>query len=264
MVQETGHGGQEPGAWPPRADKQLVTQADRPGPPGQNDAVQPMEVFLVPAGPSYELYCEPADDDSAPSGRTGRMFQRVRELLSAEPRAAESRHSNPGDVTRTPSWTDRARAGAVRRLTEWVAEQRLLWALRHQHAATLVFPDDLDGERALALLHDMLQRDREHHRVWLIVDGVATAVFGPLLFFVPGPNLVSWYFAAETAGHWLAFQGASRGDDRVQWSGRPSRALAAVREAHTLPSAARQHRFGELAAELQLAHLAVFLQRTVR
>ena len=46
--------------------------------------------------------------------------------------------------------------------------------------------------------------------------------------------------------------------------GRPSRALAAVREAHTLPSAARQHRFGELAAELQLAHLAVFLQRTVR
>ena len=224
-----------------------------------------MEVFLVPAGGTrYELYCEPADDDAVPAGRTGRIFHRVRDLLSTKPRIAQSQHPGNEEVTRPPNWTDRARAGAVRRLAEWVAEQRLLWALRHQGAVTFVYPDDMTAEEALARVHNMLQRDREHHRVWLIVDGLATVVFGPLFFFVPGPNLVSWYFAAKTAGHWLAFQGAGRGGDRVQWSGRPSGALAAVREALTFPASARQHRLGELAAELHLAHLAVFLQRTAR
>ena len=247
----------------PSADKQFVTEVDRANGSGPHDGAHSMEVFLVPArGTAYELYYEPPDHASAPPGRTGRLFQRVQQLLLPVPRVAQSQPSHAGEVTDTASWTDRARAAAGRRLAEWLAEQRLLWALRHQREATFVFPDDLGGERAHAVVNDILRRDRERHRVWLIVDGIATAVFGPLLFFLPGPNLVSWYFAAKTVGHWLAFQGARRGGERVRWSSRSSRSLAAVREALALRPAERQRRLSELGAELRLAHLAVFLQRT--
>ena len=93
----------------------------------------------------------------------------------------------------------------------------------------------------------------------MVVDGLVTAVFGPLFFFVPGPNLISWYFAAKTTGHWFAFQGARRGVDLVSWSERPSEPLTAVRAALRLPATERHRRLGELAAELQLVHLATFI-----
>ncbi len=239
-----------------------MTEPDTPDFVRTGGTVEPMEVFLVPGhGTSYELYCEPPDaDHSQRSGVTGRVFHRVREMLAAEPAAHPEREG------KTPSsgWTVRVRAGAVRRMAEWVAEQRLLWHLRHQDTATLVFPDDIEAERALSIVLTTLRCDRDRHRFWMVVDGLATAVFGPLFFFVPGPNLISWYFAAKTVGHWLAFQGARRGVDRLSWSERPSGSLTAVRDALTLSSAERHRRLGELAAELDLAHLATFIQRTGR
>jgi hypothetical protein len=136
--------------------------------------------------------------------------------------------------------------------------------LRHPSAVTLAFPSDIDAERALSIARARLRRDRDHHRVWMVADGLATAVFGPLFFFVPGPNLVSWYFAAKTVGHWLAYQGARRGVDEVRWSARPSDALAAVRHALDRPPAERHDRLSELAAELRLDHPGVFVQRAAR
>lgn len=222
-------------------------------------------MFLVPArGTSYELYCEPTEDDSSGSSRVGRVFRRVRELLSSDRGAHDSGSPESERTAPAPSWTDRARAGARHRLTEWLAGQRLLWHLRHPSTVTLVFPSDIDAEQALSIARGTLRRDRDHHRVWMVVDGLATAVFGPLFFFVPGPNLVSWYFVAKTVGHWLAYQGARRGVDKVRWSARPSDALAAVRQALERSPVERKHRLGELAIELQLDHPSAFIHRTAR
>ena len=265
MVQESVQPDQAIGLWSLHADKQLVTRPDPVDSPRASDGGKGTEVFLVPSrGTSYELYCEPAEDDSPGSSRAGRLFRRVREMLSTDRGGDDPPRAESGTVISGSSWTDRVRAGAGRRLSEWLAEQRLLWHLRHPSAVTLVFPNDIDAERALSIARVTLRRDRDHHRTWMVVDGLATAVFGPLFFFVPGPNLVSWYFAAKTAGHWLAFQGAGRGVNQVHWSARPSGALAAVRDALARPPAERHHRLGELATELQLDHLALFVQRTAR
>ena len=265
MVQESAQSDQEIGLRPRYADKQLVTAPDPSDFHRASDGGQGMDVFLVPSrGTSYELYCESTEDDASGSSRVGRVFRRVREMLATDRGGDEPRRSESGSVISASSWIDRIRGGAGHRLSEWLAEQRLLWRLRHPSTVTLVFPNDIDAERALSIALVTLRRDRDHHRVWMVVDGLATAVFGPLFFFVPGPNLVSWYFAAKTAGHWLAHQGAARGVGQVRWSARPSGALASVRDALARPPAERHHRLGELATELQLDHPAVFVQRVSR
>lgn len=220
------------------------------------------KVFLLPAGEArYELYCEPSEiEHPRRFGMAGRVFGRVREIVAAEQgRRRERRGAGSG----VEGWTAKVREGLVRGMAEWVSEQRLLWHLRHETSATLVFPDDLDSERASSIMRSTLQRDIDHHRVWMVVDGVAVIVFGPLFFFVPGPNLISWYFAAKTVGHWLAFQGARQGLSRVSWSTCESRGLTAVRQALMLPPPERQHRLSAVSEELQLEHLVTFLERTV-
>ena len=107
-----------------------------------------------------------------------------------------------------------------------------------------------------------LQRDIDHHRFWMLIDGLGVLVFGPLLFFVPGPNLISWYFVAKMAGHWLACRGARRGVSGVEWSTRASEALAAVRGARAMPPGDRRPRLRALSKELHLERLATFVERT--
>ena len=108
------------------------------------------------------------------------------------------------------------------------------------------------------------QRQSDHHRFWMVIDGLATAVFGPLFFFVPGPNLISWYFAAKMAGHWLAFRGARRGVYGVEWSAEVSPVLDDVREALALPAGERRPRLRALSHALHLEHLATFIERRTR
>ena len=225
-----------------------------------------MEVFLVPLGETrYELYCELGPSSrSQRTGITGRMRRRFREVLAAEQAERRARRAarHAGASDRSDGWMARVRSGTVRAMAEWVAEQRLLWRLRQQDAAVLVYPDDLDPDRAKSMARGTLQRDIDHHRSWMVIDGLAVLVFGPLFFFVPGPNIISWYFAAKMAGHWLAFRGARRGVSGVEWSARASGALAAVREARAMPPGARRPRLRELSKELHLAHLATFVERT--
>jgi len=151
----------------------------------------------------------------------------------------------------------------VRGMAEWVAEQRLLWRLRQQDAAVLVYPADLDPDRAMSMARGTLQRDIDHHRFWMAIDGLAVLVFGPLFFFVPGPNLISWYFVAKMTGHWLACRGARRGASKVEWSTRASEALVAVRAARAMPPGGdRPLRLRALSKELHLERLATFVERT--
>ena len=225
-----------------------------------------MEVFLVPVGETrYELYCELGQSDQPqPTGFAGRIFRRFREILAAEQEQWRDRRAtrHAGASHRPDGWMARVRLGVVRGMAEWVAEQRLLWRLRRQDAAVLVYPDDLDPDRAMSMARGTLQRDIDHHRLWMVIDGLAVLVFGPLFFFVPGPNLISWYFAAKVAGHWLAFRGARRGVSGVEWSTRSSAALAVVRQARAMPPGDRRARLRALSKELHLEQLATFVERT--
>ena len=225
-----------------------------------------MEVFLVPVGESrYELYCELSESDPPRrTGVAGRMLRRYRKALVAEHEERRDRLAarRSGACDRPDGWVARMRAGLVRGMAEWVAEQRLLWRLRHQDTAVLVCPDDLAPDRAMSIARGTMQRDIDHHRFWMVIDGLGVLVCGPLFFFVPGPNLISWYFAAKMAGHWLAFRGARRGVAGVEWSTRGSEALAAVRLALALPPGDRRPRLRALSRELHLDHLATFVERT--
>ena len=225
-----------------------------------------MEVFLVPAGETrYELYCELSESDQPQrDGAVGRMRRRLREVLAAEQEERRDRRAarRSGASARPDGWMARVRSGFVRGLAEWVAEQRLLWRLRRQDAAVLVYPDDLDSDRAMSIARGTLQRDIDHHRLWMGIDGLAVLVFGPLFFFVPGPNLISWYLATKMGGHWLAFRGARRGVSGVEWSTRASEALAAVRQARVMSPGDRRPRLRALSKELHLERLGTFVERT--
>ncbi len=225
-----------------------------------------MEVFLVPAGETrYELYCELGQSDQPQgTGFAARMRRRFREVLAADQEARRDRRAarRAGAADMPDPWMARVRSGLVRGMAEWVAEQRLLWRLRQQDAAVLVYPDDLEPDRAMLMVRGTLKRDIDHHRFWMVIDGLGVLTFGPLFFFVPGPNLISWYFAAKMGGHWLAFRGARRGVSGVEWSTRANRALAAVREARVMPPGERRPRLRVLSKELHLERLATFVERT--
>ena len=221
-----------------------------------------MNVFLVPvARTRYELYCEPNDADHPPGAVTGRLLRRAREVLAAEQEARRDRRTTQAADGNEAGWSARLRAALTRGLAVWISQHRLLWHMRHVREGVLVHSADLEAEQALSIARGRLQRQSDHHRFWMVIDAIATAIFGPLFFFVPGPNLISWYFAAKMAGHWLSFRGARRGVSGVDWSAQVSSTLDEVREALALPAGQRRPRLRELSRELHLDHLATFIER---
>jgi len=82
-----------------------------------------------------------------------------------------------------------------------------------------------------------------------------------LFFFVPGPNVVSWYFTFRTVGHFLSWRGALRGLNHITWTPEASAPLAGIQAALTLGSAERCARLDAIAGELGLAHLTGFIER---
>jgi hypothetical protein len=228
-----------------------------------------IEVFLVPVGGDrYELYCEHADepldgDDEPPKGFLRRLVQRFKETLAA---AEQERRAGRGSVrTARPdqprSWTHEIRDRSVRWVAEAIAEQRLLWNLRRAKEATLVHPDDVSGDRATAILRAALRKDADRHRFWLVVDSVGFVVSG-VFFFVPGPNLIAYYFAFRLVGHYLSLRGARQGLDSTRWSQHPSSPLTELRHAVSLAPPLRALRVKEVASRLKLEHLAAFFERT--
>jgi Mitochondrial K+-H+ exchange-related len=222
-----------------------------------------MDLFLVPFGPErYELYCEPPrtgseiEDTATARGFVARLRARFREMLAL----AERDRGRPADGSTPPDLWARLKARLIRIIADAVAEQRLLWHLRHCTEAKLVYPSDLSSEAALDLSRGILTRDRDRHRFWLIVDGALLLVSGALMV-VPGPNLIGYYFAFRVVGHWLAWQGARQGLDRIHWSLVPSEPLAEVRRAMDLAPTQRERRLVDISSELRLNHLATFVER---
>lgn len=222
-----------------------------------------MKLYLVPVGAErYELYCEvpdePVDEEAEPAtGLIGRLKQRFNSLLAE---AERDRHHSHAE--RPPAgWLGRAKARMMRWVAESIAEQRLLWHLRRQSAACLYYPDDMEEQGATTYLRQQLRRDFEKHRFWLIVDSTGFVASG-LLFLVPGPNLVAYYFAFRMVGHYLSMRGARQGLNTVVWSSEKSAPLAELRRAIGLESEERDRRVTDVAAALNLEHFVKFFERT--
>ena len=221
-----------------------------------------MDVFLIPVGPDrYELYCETTDEDPSAASDHDRGFfrglmRRFREMLASAERERQS-ESAPEAAS---GLLARLKSRAKRMIAETIAEQRLLWHMRRQSAARLTYPSDLDESRAMPIVRKALQSDFEKHRWWFVINCVLFA-FGALLTLLPGPNLVAYYFAFRLVGHFLSLRGARQGLRGVAWTTESSAPLAELRTLATADRVQRRPRVDEVAASLQLEHLAHFFDR---
>lgn len=222
-----------------------------------------MDVYLVPIGAArYELYCEVPDepleaDGEAAPGFFGRLKKRFSVMLAE---AEHERRHGQNAERHHEGWVARAKARSMRWVAESIAEQRLLWHLRRQGAARLYYPDDIEEESAVATLRQQLRRDFDKHRFWLIVDSFGFVGSG-LLFLVPGPNVIAYYFAFRMVGHYLSMRGARQGLDGVAWTNEKSAPLAELRRAIGLDGEERERRVSDIADALQLEHFVKFFER---
>jgi len=230
-----------------------------------------MDVYLVPTGPDrHDLYCEVPDDpgseaDNAggsdpPKGFFRRLRERFRTMLAEAER--ERRHGRSADAAENNGWMARTQARIMCWVAESIAEQRLLWHLRNQTAVCLFYPDDLDASQAQTILQSLLRKDFEKHRFWLIINALLFVGSG-VFFFVPGPNIVAYYFAFRLVGHYLSMQGARQGRSVVQWHTEGSAPLTELRRVIALGPADREQRVQDVALRLRLEHLASFFERAV-
>jgi len=220
--------------------------------------VEPLLVFLVPlGGQRYELYCERhhtgPDEDPAGSGWFAGLRQKFSTMLKQAEEGEEAAAPAAGLLARL-------QARMMAWVAERVAEQRLLWNLRGRDAAIVTHPDDLPFEQVVEIVRQSLRADHRRHMRWLIVDTVLFIGSG-IFFFIPGPNLIAYFFAFRLVGHWLSMRGAAQGRDKVSWTGRPSSGMTALRAAIARPAHERTRAIEPLARELGLLKLAVFVDR---
>ena len=229
----------------------------------------PVAVYLVPvASTRYELYCESAEvDDLDPTDEHQRhgIFARFRHMMAEAlgSRRARRLAEVPIDPAIRLSWMARLRNFVIGRVAEAIVEWRLLWHLRKQSEAELVYPSDLDVSSAMTEVHSGLKRDADRHwrRVWF--SSLAGAVLGPLLFFVPGPNLVAYYCWFLAVGHLLAWRGAKHGMERVNWQPRSNETLPELRAIFTLAPDERAVSVRDIESRLGLEYFSAFFERTV-
>ena len=231
-------------------------------------ALKPADVYLVPIGPAgYELFCESAEiedvDPVEDAPRGGRFHARFRRMMAEarEQRRARRLAEVPADPAARQPWPIRLRNTVVGWVAEVIAERRLLWHLRKQTAVELVHPADLDGERALEETRRRLGRDAEHHLRRLFTSSLLAVFLGIFLFFVPGPNLLGYYFVFLAVGHLLAWRGARHGLANVRWRTRASEPLGELRGTLDLNPDERAGHVRDVAARLGLDYLAPFVER---
>ena len=220
-----------------------------------------MDVYLVPVSPDrHELYCEhlvtdAAPDDPSPS-RTIR--QRITATYRRALREGEEERRRAADPSQ-PAHRGRMRRWVTSRLAEAVAEQRLLWRLRRESAAELVYPAVLSETRAWEVARGCLRSDLDRRRLWCVIDTLVAIVCAPLTL-VPGPNLPAYCFVFRAVGHFLAMRGAQQGLSRITWSYRPSAPLATMYAAVALDADARAAEVEHVGTELGLTDLAMFVE----
>lgn len=233
-----------------------------------------MEVYLVPVGrDTYELYCETPDEPEAdaepprPTGRWGWLnvaawARRLKYRFQLTLAEAERERRRGLAVSTEGSWWQRLRRRTIRRVAESIAEQRLLWNMRRETAAQFYYPDDMTADDAVGFMRKQITRDFEKHRFWLAIDALLMLAAG-LLFWVPGPNFLGYFFAFRVVGHYFSVRGARSGLDRIQWTATPSGPLSELRDALALDPTVRLRQVEDVAVRLRLDHLATFYQRMV-
>jgi hypothetical protein len=223
-----------------------------------------VDVYLVPVGREhYELYCEVPDEPEEPDGEPTSFIRRMKARFAAmlEEAERERRRSRAERDAEERGTFARLKARMMRWVAESIAEQRLLWHLRRQAAACLYYPTDLQEGDATTIMRRQLLRDFDRHRFWLIIDSLLLVASG-LLVLVPGPNLVGYYFAFRTVGHFLSVRGARHGLHAVRWTAEQSAPLSDLRSAIDLDGEARERQVHDVANALKLEHLARFFERT--
>lgn len=226
-----------------------------------------MTVYLVPVGSDrYQLYVEIPIDEPDPTGPPqegkgwisrliARQVHRFRTLMADAERARLKRESGEPDEG-SGLWH-----AVMKRIAETVAEQRLLWHLRHQTEADVMHPDDMSGAAALNCVRGEFAHDVSRHRLWMIIDGLVMIVTAIVFTLIPGPNLISWYFTFRAIGHFFSWRGAIRGLTGVEWRTESSEVLTEVRSALLLPTHERRLRLLDIGERIGLQHLAGFVER---
>jgi hypothetical protein len=184
-------------------------------------------------------------------------MSRFREALDE---AERERRKEPHERERPRGFAARVKARTMRWVAEAIAEQRLLWQLRSQSAASLLHPDDLSEGHAREILRRSLNANFERHRFWLAIDSLL-ALGSIALVLLPGPNVVGYYFLFRVVGHYFSVRGARNGMVRIAWSFEPSAPLTALRAVCEMRPSDRADRVREVAAALELDHLLAFFQR---
>jgi hypothetical protein len=219
-----------------------------------------MTVYLVPAARSrLELYSEATEepiDAGAPVAHEGVLRRWYRNVSVAWRELVDQARRGRGS-SRFARWRDRL----VSHLAESIAEQRTLWALRNQTSAVVRYPADLADQAARASLDLLLAGARRHHLRWLIIDGVLFLVTGPVFFFVPGPNVIAYYFLFRTIGHLLSWRGARQAMERLDWRFEADQTLAELAKLVDVPRTARASRVAAIAQRLNLPRLSAFFDR---
>lgn len=220
-------------------------------------------MYVVPIGADrYELYCESSTDSDVAAGpEPSGLFNRLRFRFNVMLRAAEDRqHRSHEFGVPEKGWLGRLQDRVMAWVVERIAEQRLLWNLRGQGEALALYPDDMTFDQVQTLIHRMLQRDYDRHKVWLVVDTLGL-IASVALVILPGPNLIGYYFAFRVVGHWLSMRGASQGLHRVLWTGRACPPLTELRRVAVMPPGERETHVHAIAERLRLPRFSTFFER---
>ncbi len=215
-----------------------------------------MHVFLIPVGAQrYELYYENPEGAVADHHATG-----MRAKLHAMLAEADERRRNPHATVAPAGWVARTKHWVLAWMSERIAEQRLLWHLRRQTVANVLYPSDVGEADAHRIVRAVLQRDADRHLRGLVLNAIGLV---PCAFLIPlpGPNVIGYYFLFMVVSNVLSLRGARQGLRRTTWAALPSDPLAELRHATTLDPPTRTARVRDIAARLQLQHLATFVER---
>jgi hypothetical protein len=174
--------------------------------------------------------------------------------------AERRRHVDPAAEPADRRWPARVQDRIMAWVAERIAEQRLLWNLRHETAVVAAHPSDMTSDQAQTLIARVLQRDYDRHRRWLVIDSLL-AIASAALVILPGPNIVFYYFAFRIVGHWLSMRGARQGLTAITWVGRPCLPLAELRDVESLEPLVREARVRDISTRLRLQHLWTFYDR---
>lgn len=221
-----------------------------------------MDVFLIPTTTSdrYALYYEAPDDVVEVAAEGTGVIAWVKTKFAEMLREAEEwRHRRHEGQPEPQGMWARMRRKVMGFVVERIAEQRLLWHLRHADKVCARVPADMPESAADQVIRAMLKKDAAHHLKWMAIDFGLLILSAPL-FFIPGPNVPGFYFTFQVVGHFFSLRGARNGLSAVQWTYKPSADLSELRDAMRLQPPQRQHRFHELAKRMRLEHLATFCE----